>query len=125
MILILVDAQSKYIEAHVLNSRTTAATLVKLLQTFATHGIPVVIVSDNGTAFTHQKFRTLCDIIGIKDISSSPYHSSTTGLAEGTVHTTKGVEETQRKILKQDFTEFYVRHRLTPQTRQDRVQTKC
>lgn len=54
MILILVYAHSKYIEAYILYSSTTAATLAKLWHTFTTHGLPVVIVSDNGTTFTNQ-----------------------------------------------------------------------
>ena len=35
MILIIVDSQSKYIDAHVVSSSTTSATLMKLRQTFS------------------------------------------------------------------------------------------
>ena len=100
MILILVDVHSKYIEAHVMKSSTTVATLIKLRQTFATHGIPVVIVSYNGTAFTNQEFNTFCDVNGIKHTCSSPYHPSTNGLAERAVQTItdhkRRFKETQR-----------------------------
>lgn len=62
------DAHSKYIEAFVMNSSTTAATLVKLRQCFATHWLPVSIVSDNGPAFTSQEFRTFSEINEIKHL---------------------------------------------------------
>ena len=38
MILIIVDAHSKYIDAHVVSAATTSATLTKLRQTFAILG---------------------------------------------------------------------------------------
>ena len=37
MILVIVDAYSKYIDAHVMTSATTAATILRLRQTFSTH----------------------------------------------------------------------------------------
>ena len=60
MIVVIVDAHSKYIDAHIVTSATTASTLLKLLQTFATHGLSCTLVSDNGIAFTSQKFQMFC-----------------------------------------------------------------
>ena len=71
MIVVTVDAHSKYIDAHVVTSATTASTLLKLRQTFATHGLPCTLVSDNGTAFTSQEFQTCCKINGIKHTRSA------------------------------------------------------
>ena len=45
MILVIVDAYSKYIDAHVVTSATTAATILRLRQTFSTHGLLCTIVS--------------------------------------------------------------------------------
>ena len=47
MVLVIVDAHSKYIDAHIVNAATSSATIMKLRQTFATHGLPSVLVSDN------------------------------------------------------------------------------
>ena len=51
MLLVIVDAHSKWIEVHVTTSSTAAVTIEKLRSTFATHGLPNVLVSDNGPAF--------------------------------------------------------------------------
>ena len=50
MILVIVDSHSKWIEAHVVKSATYQATVEKLQLVFSTHGLPEVIVSDNGTS---------------------------------------------------------------------------
>ena len=52
IILVIVDAHTKYFDAHVMISSTTAATILRLRQTFVTHGLSCTLVSDNGTAFT-------------------------------------------------------------------------
>ena len=48
-ILALVDYYSRYLEVIVLKSTTTGAIIPKLAEVFARHGLPRVIVSDNGT----------------------------------------------------------------------------
>ena len=47
---VIVDGYSKYIDAHGMTSATTAATILRLRQTFWTHGLPDTIVSDNTVA---------------------------------------------------------------------------
>ena len=55
-ILVIVDAHSKYIEAHVVSSLSSAVTERMLRRTFATHGSPHVIVSDNATVLLVRNF---------------------------------------------------------------------
>ena len=58
MFLLIIDAHSKWLDVHCVNTATTETTITELRATFATHGIPEVIVSDNGTAFTsHEQGR--------------------------------------------------------------------
>jgi len=48
MLLIVIDAYSKWLDAAIINSATSTATIGRLLRRmFATHGIPESIVSDN------------------------------------------------------------------------------
>ena len=56
MLLITVDAHSKWIEAQVVSSATSRSTIDHLRTLFATHGLPEVLVSDNGTPFTSGEF---------------------------------------------------------------------
>lgn len=53
--LIIVDAYSKWMDIHIMNSTTSEATIAKLQQTFATHGLCNLIISDNGSAFTSHE----------------------------------------------------------------------
>ena len=65
-ILVIVDAYSKYIDTHVMTSATTMATILRLWQTFSTHGLHCTIVSDNGSPFTILKLHQYCSMNGIK-----------------------------------------------------------
>ena len=55
-LLIIVDAYSKWIEVHIVPSTTLLAAIEKLRVTFATHGLPETLVSDNGPAFVSREF---------------------------------------------------------------------
>ena len=67
----------------------------KLQLVFSTHGLPEVIVSVNGTAFTSEEFAAFVHRNGIKHLTSAPYHPASNGLAERAVQTLK-------KALKKD-----------------------
>ena len=60
-----------------------------LRHTFATHGLPDILVSDNGTAFTSAEFQFLAKANGFRHVRSAPYHPATNGLAECAVQTLK------------------------------------
>ena len=116
MILVIVDAYSKYIDAHVVTSATTAATILRLRQTFSTHGLPCTIVSDNGSPFTSREFQQYCSMNGIKHIRSSPFHPASNGLAERAVQTIKGGHKKMGGDLETRMFELLGRYRITPQT---------
>ena len=73
MILVVVDAHSKWIEASIVNSATTATTIQKLRTMFATHGLPQAVVSDNGSVFTSSDFEATL----LLQPSSQLLHSTT------------------------------------------------
>ena len=52
MYLILIDAHSKWIEVHIMNSATSSVTIEKMQSTFATYGISETLVTNNETNFT-------------------------------------------------------------------------
>ena len=57
MILVLIDAHSKWIEAFCTLNATSNAVIDKLRPLFATFGVPETIVSDNGTCFVSEEFK--------------------------------------------------------------------
>ena len=116
IILIIVDAHSKYIDAHVVASATTSATITKLRHTFAVLGLPITIVSDNGSCFTSDEFEQFCRANGIKHVKWSPYHPSSNGLTERAVQTVKAGLKKTTCNLEDRLCNFLTRYRATPQS---------
>jgi len=116
MILVVVDSHSKWIEAPVVNSATSQATIEKLRLIFATHGLPEVIVSDNGPAFTSEEFDAFVRGNGIKHLTSAPYHPASNGLAERAVQTVKKAlrKDSGEVSLETQISRFLFRYRITP-----------
>ncbi|KAK8782853.1 hypothetical protein V5799_015806 [Amblyomma americanum] len=71
-------------------SANSDATIRCLRTIFCTHGIPDIIVSDNGTAFTSEKYADFLSKNGIRRILIPPYHPASNGAAERVVQTIKG-----------------------------------
>ena len=82
MFLIMVDVHSKWPEVIQMTSTGTEQTVTVLRQLFASYGLPLQLVSDNGPQFTAAEFQQFLKGNGIKHIRCSPYHPSSNGLAE-------------------------------------------
>ncbi len=59
--------------------------------TFARHGIPDIVHSDNGPCYSSQEFSDFQKKWGFKHVTSSPHFPSSNGLAEKTVQTVKNI----------------------------------
>ncbi|XP_015261180.1 PREDICTED: uncharacterized protein K02A2.6-like, partial [Gekko japonicus] len=57
MFLIVVDAMSKWLEVVRMKTTTSLAVIHALRHLFATHGLPDVLVSDNGPQFVSEEFK--------------------------------------------------------------------
>ncbi|CAM5149575.1 unnamed protein product [Natator depressus] len=66
---------------------------------FSCFSLPEQIVSDNGPKFMSQEFQNFMKANGIHHITSSPYHPSTSGLAERFVQTMKQALKSARGQL--------------------------
>ncbi|XP_029141787.1 uncharacterized protein K02A2.6-like, partial [Protobothrops mucrosquamatus] len=80
--LILVDSHSKWLEVVPVSSTTTARTIQVLRGIFATHGLPDVLVSDNGPQFTSCEFQAFLQANLIQHATSAPFYPSTNGQAD-------------------------------------------
>ena len=58
-------------------------------QIFSMHGLPEIIVSDNGSNFTNKEFETFLKLNGLKHIRTAPHHPASNGRAERAVQTVK------------------------------------
>lgn len=115
--LIVVDAYSKWLEVREVPTTSTAATVKVLRELFATHGIPKVIVSDNGTSFTSTEFSEFAKGNGIRHARIAPYHPSANGQAERMVQLTK---KKLSKLVEGDWatkiSRFLLTQHITPTT---------
>ncbi|KAK8765825.1 hypothetical protein V5799_031565, partial [Amblyomma americanum] len=87
---VLVDDFSIWVEVVPVCAPTADATIRRLRTIFYTHGIPDIIVSDNGTAFTSEKYADFLSTNGIRRILTPPYHPASNGAVERVVQTIKG-----------------------------------
>lgn len=120
MLLIVVDAFSKWIEVKMTTSTTAAATIQILDGLFSTYGAPVTLVSDSGPQFTSSEFRDFLQKSGVKYHKlSAPYHPATNGQAERYVQTVKnGLKAmgTTSATLRSNLNIFLQHYRKIPHT---------
>ena len=89
MILILIDAHSKWIEAICTPNATSTAVIEELRTLFTQFGIPETVVTDNSTCLVSAEIEAFFTNNGIKHITSAPYHPASNGLAESAVQMVK------------------------------------
>ena len=115
LFLVVVDAHSKWLEVVPVSSTTSRTTIDVLRAIFATHGLPEMLVSDNGTAFTSGEFATFTKQNGICHVTSAPYHPASNGLAERAVQTFKeGLKKTRATDVMTGLARFLFQYRITP-----------
>ena len=125
LILVIVDSHSKFIDAHIVLSTSSSQTIRKLRQTFATHGHPHVIMSDNGTSFTSAEFQNYCTGSNIKLVHSSPFHPASNGLAEKAVQTVKSSLKKMRGNLEYRLLQVLFKYRITPHPQLVKPPSSC
>ncbi|KAJ8338235.1 hypothetical protein SKAU_G00372010 [Synaphobranchus kaupii] len=117
MFLVIVDVHSKWIDVYPTSSATSETTIEKLRQCFSTHGLPQMIVSDNGTCFTSAEFELFMQKNGIQHVTSAPFHPASNGLAERAVQTFKeGLKKAKGGTMETKLARFLFNYRITPQT---------
>ncbi|XP_071092522.1 uncharacterized protein [Haliotis cracherodii] len=84
---------------------------------FTTHGLPEMLVSDNGTCFTSEEFKAFMEKNCIHHVQTALYQPSSNGLAERSVRTFKeGIKKLQGPDIQTRLDRFLFLYRTTPQT---------
>lgn len=86
---IVVDYLSRWAEIPLMEGEAAAATIQAVKSIFATHGIPEVVVSDNGRQFASAEFREFGQTYQFTHTTSSPRYPQSNGEAERAVQTVK------------------------------------
>lgn len=117
MFFIVVDACTKLLEAPILKNFTAPMTIDTLRQVFSIHGLPDVVVSDNGPTFTGECFQEFLKKNGIRHIRTAPFHPASNKLAERAVQTLKeGLKKMSGATIETNLSRFLFQYRITPQT---------
>ena len=79
----------KWPEVRLMSTTTVSKTCDVLREWFASHGIPELLVTDNGPQFTAEEFEIFIKQNGIKHVKSASYHPASNGLAERFIQSLK------------------------------------
>ncbi|XP_037931195.1 uncharacterized protein K02A2.6-like [Teleopsis dalmanni] len=114
------ECDGKWLEVKITKSTTAADTISLLDDVFAAFGVPLMVVSDNGTNFTSVEFNDFLTTVGVKYHKYlAPYHPATNGQAERSVKTIKNALKTMgttSKYLKKNLNEFLRQYKNAPQS---------
>ncbi|XP_032233029.2 uncharacterized protein K02A2.6-like [Nematostella vectensis] len=81
---------SRDIEIYLVSKNVTACdTVNKMKNAFSRHGIPDILVTDNGPQFASAEFNKFAATWGFDHITSSPRYAQSNGESEGAVETIK------------------------------------
>ena len=114
--LVVVDAHSKWVEVFPTKSITSSMTIQLLRSCFARFGLPVSLVSDNGTCFTSQEFKNFMKLNGVHHITTAVFHPSSNGLAENMVKNFKKSFKLSVGDVSEKISKFLFSYRVTPHT---------
>ncbi|XP_062556988.1 uncharacterized protein LOC134221827 [Armigeres subalbatus] len=87
--LITVDHYSDFFEVNLLKDLTPESVIAACKVNFSRHGIPQLLVTDNGTNFVNQKMIQFAEEWNFEHTTSSPYHQQANGKSEAAVKIAK------------------------------------
>ena len=87
--LVAVDYFSRYIEVIKLKTMTSQTIIEGLKSMFSRHGIPEIVISDNGPQYSSHKFAEFTSSYKFRHITSSLHYPQSNGQAERTVQIVK------------------------------------
>ena len=88
---LVIDYFSRYIEIAKLSSTSSDAIITHLTSIFARHGIPQVVVSDNGPQYSSEMFSKFASEYSFTHVTCSPKYPQYNGEAERAVRTIKSL----------------------------------
>ncbi|XP_041349297.1 uncharacterized protein K02A2.6-like [Gigantopelta aegis] len=85
--IVIVDSYSNYPEVIGLSSQSSSSVILAMKTTFARHGIPEEVLSDNGPCYSSMEFAQFSKDWDFQHVTSSPKFPQSNRLAEKTVQT--------------------------------------
>ena len=89
--LTLVDYYSGFIEVNLIHDTTSKQVITYCKSQFARHGIPDILITDNGPQFSSTVFKEFARQYAFKHCTMSPHYPQANGMAEKAVQTAKNL----------------------------------
>ena len=90
-ILVLIDYFTKYVEALPMRNMETVTVVRCLEEIFSRHGMPSIMLTDQGANFQSALMRSVCNVFNIEQRRTTAYHPQTDGLCERVNKTLKAL----------------------------------
>ena len=116
-LLVVIDRYSRFPEVDIVHSTKAAAVIPKLDRMFAVHGIPDVLISDNGPPFNSTDYKRYLETLGITPKFSTPLWPQGNAQAERFMRGLRKVLQTakiQNRPWRQELSRFLLQYRTTP-----------
>ena len=95
--IVIADYFSKFFEVKKISSSSSKTVINILKENFSRYGIPVILKSDNGPAYSSSEFRDFANSYGFEHITSSPRYSQSMGFIEKYVQICKNLLKKSKK----------------------------
>lgn len=95
--IVLACYYSKFFEVKKINSSSSKTVINVLKENFSRYGIPKILKSDNGPAFSSVEFKNFAESYGFEHITSSPRYSQSMGFIEKYVQICKNLLKKSKK----------------------------
>jgi hypothetical protein len=89
--MVMIDCYSRFLELVHLPVTTCAFVVNKMKSVFARHGLPQVLITDNGPQFSAREFKEFMEFCGTQHVTSSPHFPQSNGEAERAVQVAKKI----------------------------------
>lgn len=123
---VMADSHSKGVEIKLMSSTTAYKTVEVVGSVFASHGLPIEVVTDHRPQSARHDFQDFLRKNGVKHILTSPYHPQSNRDAEHAVQTEKKITHLKSFLadknpdctrrLKHKADNFHFSYRMAPNT---------
>ena len=116
-LLVVVDRYSRYPEVEIVTSTNAVTVIRTLTKIFATHGIPEIIITDNGPPFHSHQFKKYMQQIGTFHQLSTPYWPQGNAEAERFMRTLGkmlAIAKLENEDLQDALSRFLFQYRNSP-----------
>ena len=116
-LLVVIDRYSRFPEVEIVKSTKASIVIPKLDRIFSVHGIPKIVMSDNGPPFSSAEFARYATTLGFTHHFSTPYWPQANGEVERfnrCLGKAIQIAVSEGKVWKQELHRYLFQYRVTP-----------